>query len=114
MYHQDREACESMLKTLAGALLPGGFLYLVGPRPLEGLFEHYGLDRLYNDPIYNMPFFRQHLKMCPENQVNPDLCVFLLEKKEPEEKKEIQPASDQATSHFDGNVPQMRGFKRPN
>jgi len=122
MYHQDREACESMLRDLAGALQPGGFLYLVGPRPLEGLFEHYELVRLYNDPIYNMPFFRQHLKMCPENQVNPDLCVFLLEKKgfqeekeeKQEEKKEIQPASDQATSNFDGTVPQMRGFKRPN
>jgi hypothetical protein len=103
-----------MLQALAGALLPGGFLYLVGPRPLQGLFEHYGLDVLYNDPIYNMPFFRQHLKMCPENQVNPDLCVFLLEKKIKEEKKEIQPPSDQATSNFDGTVPQMRGFRRDN
>lgn len=114
MFHQDRDACESMLQALVGALLPGGFLYLVGPRPLGGLFEHYGLDTLYNDPIYNMPFFRQHLKMCPENQVNPDLCVFLLEKKVPDEKKEIQPASDQATSTFDGTAPQMRGFRRDN
>ena len=114
MYHPDREACESMLKALIGSLQPDGFIFLVGPRPLEGLFEHYGLERLYNDPVYNMPFFRQHLKMCPENQVHPDLCVFLLEKKAPEEKKIIQPASDQATSSFDGIVPQMRGFKRPN
>ena len=115
MYHPDREACESMLKALIGSLQPDGFIFLVGPRPLEGLFEHYGLERLYNDPVYNMPFFRQHLKMCPENQVHPDLCVFLLEKKAPDAKKEIiQPASDQATSSFDGNVPQMRGFKRPN
>jgi hypothetical protein len=52
--------------------------------------------------------------MCPENQVNPDLCVFLLEKKIKEEKKEIQPPSDQATSNFDGTVPQMRGFRRDN
>ena len=114
MYHPDREACENMLKALIGSLLPDGYIFLVGPRPLEGLFEHYGLERLYNDPVYNMPFFRQHLKMCPENQVHPDLCVFLLEKKAPEEKNIIQPASDQATSEFDGNVPQMRGFKRPN
>ncbi|MBT5377225.1 MAG: hypothetical protein HOL15_10460 [Nitrospinaceae bacterium] len=114
MYHPDRVACESMLQALTGALQPGGFLYLVGPRPLQGLFEHYGLDTLYNDPVYNMPFFRQHLKMCPENQVNPDLCVFLLEKKMPEEKKDIQPASDQATSTFDGTAPQMRGFRRDN
>jgi hypothetical protein len=52
--------------------------------------------------------------MCPENQVHPDLCVFLLEKKAPEEKKEIQPASDKATSDFDGTLPQMRGFRRDN
>ena len=114
MYHQDREACENMLKTLSGALLPGGFLYLIGPRPLEGLFEHYGLDKLYNDPVYNMPFFRQHLKMCPENQVDPELCVFLLEKKEPEAKKEIQSVPESTEGEFDGTVPQMRGFKRPN
>ena len=114
MYHPDREACENMLKALVGSLLPDGYLFLVGPRPLEGLFEHYGLEKLYNDPVYNMPFFRQHLKMCPENQVHPDLCVFLLEKKAPEEKTVIQPASDQATSEFDGTLPQMRGFKRPN
>jgi hypothetical protein len=114
LYHPDREACENMLKALVGSLLPDGYLFLVGPRPLEGLFEHYGLEKLYNDPVYNMPFFRQHLKMCPENQVHPDLCVFLLEKKAPEEKTVIQPASDQATSEFDGTLPQMRGFKRPN
>jgi hypothetical protein len=114
MYHPDREACENMLQALTGALKPGGFLYLVGPRPLQGLFKHYELDTLYNDPVQNMPFFRQHLKMCPENQVHPDLCVFLLEKKAPEEKKEIQPASDKATSDFDGTLPQMRGFRRDN
>ena len=76
MYHQDREACESMLTALSEALMPEGFMFLVGPRQLQGLFDHYKLDALYNDPIYNMPFFRQHLKMCPENQVNPDLVVY--------------------------------------
>jgi hypothetical protein len=59
------------------------FLFLVGPRRLEGL---------YNDPVHNMPFFCQHLKMCPENQVHPDT----------------------AENTFDGNVPQMRGFRRDN
>ena len=61
-----------------------------------------------------MPFFRQHLKMCPENQVDPELCVFLLEKKEPEAKKEIQSVPESTEGEFDGTVPQMRGFKRPN
>ena len=59
---------------------------------------HDGGLRLYPGPV--------------ENQVNPDLCVFLLEKKEPEAKKEIQPAPEQA--EFDSTLPQMRGFKRPN
>ena len=86
MYHQDREACESMLTALSEALMPEGFMFLVGPRQLQGLFDHYKLDALYNDPIYNMPFFRQHLKMCPENQVNPDLVVFLAQKKGEEKK----------------------------
>jgi hypothetical protein len=114
MYHPDREACESMLKALIGSLEPDGFIFLVGPRPLEGLFEHYGLERLYNDPVHNMPFFRQHLKMCPENQVHPDLCVFLLEKKAPADNK-ITPSTPQSTEgEFDGTVPQMRGFQRPN
>ncbi len=111
MYHQDREACENMLKTLAEILLPDGLLYLVGPRQLEGLFAHYGLDRLYNDAVCNMPFFRQHVKMCPENQVNPDICVFLLEKKDAA-KKEI-PATPESAVGDDDTAPQMRGFKRP-
>ena len=111
MYHQDREACESMLTALSEALLPGGFMFLVAPRQLQGLFDHYKLETLYNDPVYNMPFFRQHLKMCPENQVNPDLVVYLTQKKGDQEKK----ADPQATQDtFDGTIPQMRGFGRPN
>jgi len=51
--------------------------------------------------------------MCPENQVNPDLCVFLLEKKAPEEKKGIQSTAS-TEENFDGTVPQMRGFRRDN
>tara|TARA_A100001037_G_scaffold2810_1_gene2633 strand:- start:1468 stop:2094 length:627 start_codon:yes stop_codon:yes gene_type:complete len=111
MYHQDREACESMLVALSEALLPGGFMFLIGPRQLQGLFDHYKLDALYNDPVYNMPFFRQHLKMCPENQVNPDLVVYLAQKKGEEEKKAAPPAKEDT---FDGTIPQMRGFRRPN
>ena len=111
MYHQDREACESMLVALSEALLPGGFMFLIGPRQLQGLFDHYKLDALYNDPVYNMPFFRQHLKMCPENQVNPDLVVYLAQKKGDEEKKAAPPAKEDT---FEGTIPQMRGFRRPN
>ena len=111
MYHQDREACESMLVALSEALLPGGFMFLIGPRQLQGLFDHYKLDALYNDPVYNMPFFRQHLKMCPENQVNPDLVVYLAQKKGEEEKNAAPPAKEDT---FDGTIPQMRGFRRPN
>lgn len=109
MYHQDREACESMLKALSEALEPEGFLFLVGPRQLQGLFDHYKLDALYNDPVFNMPFFRQHLKMCPENQVNPDLCVFLVQKKGEEKKAEPLTTTEE---EFDGTIPQMRGFQR--
>ena len=111
MYHQDREACESMLTALSEALLPGGFMFLVAPRQLQGLFDHYKLETLYNDPVYNMPFFRQHLKMCPENQVNPDLVVYLTQKKGDQEKKADPPATQDT---FDGTIPQMRGFGRPN
>ena len=111
MYHQDREACESMLTALSEALLPGGFMFLVAPRQLQGLFDHYKLETLYNDPVYNMPFFRQHLKMCPENQVNPDLVVYLTQKKGEQEKKADPPATQDT---FDGTIPQMRGFGRPN
>lgn len=110
MYHQDREACESMLAALAEALLPGGFMFLAGPRQLQGLFDHYKLDALYNDPVYNMPFFRQHLKMCPENQVNPNLAVCLAQKREEREKQPDPPATQDA---FDGTIPEVRGFRRP-
>ena len=81
VFHQNREACEGMLQSLVDALKPGGMLFLCGPGPIAGLFEHYGLQCRNNDAVIDMPFFQQHRKMCPENQVHPDVTVFLAEKK---------------------------------
>jgi hypothetical protein len=80
--------CEQILASSVRALLPDGILFLVGPRAIKGLFDHYGLDCLYSDLIMNMPFYRQHLKMCPENLINQDITVFLAEKKNTEESGE--------------------------
>lgn len=79
-YFQDRGVCEQILASSVRALLPDGILFLVGPRAIKGLFEHYGLDCLYSDLMMNMPFYRQHLKICPENLINQDITVFLAEK----------------------------------
>lgn len=79
-FYHDRENCEAMLAAIANALQPGGMLFLIGPLPLSGLLEHYGLKQINGDPIVEMPFFQQHLKICPENQLNPQVTVFLLEK----------------------------------
>jgi hypothetical protein len=81
VFHQNREAAEAMLKSLADALKPGGMLFLCGPGPIRGLFEHYGLSDRNFDPVTEMPFFNQHRKMCPENQVHPEITVFLTEKR---------------------------------
>ena len=110
MYFQDREACQSMLKSLVDALLPDGILFLVGPKAIQGLFDHFSLECLYNDPVINMPFYRQHLKMCPENLVNPELTVFLVEKKQiPKE----EPATPPPTQVEEGMPqPNLRGFRR--
>lgn len=80
-YFQDRGVCEQILASAVRALLPDGILFLVGPKPIRGLFDHYGLDCLYDDLMMNMPFYRQHLKMCPENRINQDITVFLAEKR---------------------------------
>ena len=80
-FYHDRENCEAMLAAIANALRPGGMLFLVGPLPMSGLLEHYDLNQINGDPIVEMPFFQQHRKMCPENQLNPQVTVFLLEKK---------------------------------
>ena len=88
-YFQDRGVCEQILASVVRALLPDGILFLVGPRAIKGLFGHYGLDCSYSDLIMNMPFFRQHLKICPENLINQDITVFLAEKNgPPKEQKE--------------------------
>ena len=87
-YFQDRGVSEQILASSVRALLPDGILFLVGPKAIKGLFDHYGLDCLYSDLIMNMPFYRQHLKMCPENLINQDITVFLAEKKNTEEIKE--------------------------
>ena len=81
MFFHDRENCEAMLRAATEALKPRGLLFLVGPFPIKGLFEHYQLDLMRGDPIIDMPFFRQHLKICPENQINDIASVFLLEKR---------------------------------
>lgn len=80
LYHTDRETCEAILKSIAEALVPGGILFLQGPGPLKGLFEHYGLACLKHDPIIDMPFFRQHMKICPDNKINQDITVFFAKK----------------------------------
>ena len=80
LYHTDRETCEAILKSLSDALVSGGILFLQGPRQLKGLFEHYGLISIKNDPIIDMPFFRQHFKMCPDNKINPDVSIFFAKK----------------------------------
>jgi len=80
LYHTDRETCEKILKSVSEALVPDGILFLQGPRPLKGLFEHYGLSCIKNDPIIDMPFFRQHFKMCPDNKINPDVAIFFAKK----------------------------------
>ena len=87
-YFQDRGVCEQILASAVRALLADGILFLVGPRAIKGLFGHYGLDCLYSDLMMNMPFFRQHLKICPENLINQDITVFLAEKHASGEKKE--------------------------
>jgi hypothetical protein len=115
MYHQDREACEDMLRWTAEALNTDGMLFLVGPRPIEGLFNHYGLEAVYNDLVVNMPFFRQHLKMCPETLVNPDLAVFLAEKK-PAAVPKTPPTPPPVAQNEEPEPPAplpLRSFKRP-
>ena len=82
MYFQDQNTCQLILQHAVEALLPGGILFLAGPRPMQGLFDFFGLDCHYNDTMGNMPFFQQHLKMCPENKINPDQTIFYLEKRD--------------------------------
>ena len=110
MYFQDKEACQSMLQGVADALLPEGVLFLVGPRPIQGLFGHYSLECLYNDPVINMPFYRQHLKMCPENLVNPELTVFMIEKKQLPQMESTPPPPVEINK--DLPQPNLRGFRR--
>ncbi len=80
-YYAEQETCAQILDSAVRALNPGGLLFLVGPAPIAGLFDHFKLNPLHDDPIDGMPFFLQHKKMCPENLVHPHITVFLAEKK---------------------------------
>jgi hypothetical protein len=97
-YFQDRGVCEQILASSVRALLPGGILFLVGPKPIRGLFDHYGLDCLYDDLMMNMPFYRQHLKMCPENLIHQDIAVFLAIKRGAEDEQSAPEAGTPASS----------------
>ena len=104
-YFQDRGVCEQILASSVRALLPEGILFLVGPRAIKGLLEHYNLDCLYSDLMMNMPFYRQHLKMCPENLINQDITVFLAEKRDPSEtKKESEVSTSLSSSESEPQV----------
>jgi len=81
IYHLDRHACACMLKSISNALNQKGLLFLVGPRQILGFFDHYSLKCLQNDPIAEMPFFKQHLRLYPETLINPEVNVFFAEKK---------------------------------
>jgi hypothetical protein len=94
----------------------------VGPRAIKGLFDHYGLSCAYSDLIMNMPFFRQHLKICPENLINQDITVFLAEKHgslggKKEEASELSTSlsekkpEPQIDLSSEPNIP-LRGFNR--
>jgi hypothetical protein len=123
-YFQDRGVCEQILASSVRALLPDGILFLVGPRAIKGLFDNYGLDCLYGDLIMNMPFYRQHLKLCPENLINQDITVFLTEKRnssgtKKESKTEVStPSSDSKTEPQVNTVSEpiipLRNFEREN
>ena len=117
-YYQDRTVCEKILASAVDVLLPNGVLFLVGPRPIGGLFDFYGMDCLYNDRIMNMPFFRQHLKMCPDTLINEDIAVFLAEKRgEADQQKTSPTPAEKATPkpltdpEIDPDIP-LRGFTR--
>ena len=66
----------------------------------------------------NMPFFRQHLKMCPDTLINEEIAVFLAEKRgeagqqkappTPEEEATPKPLTD---PEIDSDIP-LRGFTR--
>ena len=111
MYYKDRIACEGIIKAVVDTLLPDGILFLAGPRPIKGLFEFYGLDCLYSDPVMNMPFFRQHLKMCPENLINEELTIFMAEKVIKKKETPPTPKIDEPIKIPD--IP-IRDFSRPN
>jgi hypothetical protein len=82
IYHLDRNACDGMLKSMTNVLNPNGLLFLVGPKKILGLFEHYSLKCLQHDTIADMPFFKQHLRLYPETLINPEVEVFFAEKKD--------------------------------
>ena len=65
---------------------------------------------LYNDQVVNMPFYRQHLKMCPENLVNPELTAFMIEKKQVTKKEPSPPPSEETNIGLP--QPNLRGFRR--
>lgn len=81
IYHQDRIACDGMLKSIVNSLNSEGLIFIVGPKPILGLFEHYSLECISHDPVAKMPYFNQHLKMYPETLINQEVEVFFLKKK---------------------------------
>jgi hypothetical protein len=70
--------------------------------------------------MMNMPFYRQHLKMCPENLIHQDIAVFLVIKRGAEDEQSAPEAGTPASSPqpelqtdfaSEPDIP-LRGFNR--
>jgi hypothetical protein len=81
IYHLDRESCDGIFKATVDVLEPGGLLFIVAPRKMLGLFAHNSMEVLKEDAIADMPFFKQHIRLYPETQIDPEVKVFFAEKK---------------------------------
>lgn len=78
--YRDLVACENILNSVTHAMASNALLFLVGPKQISDLFYRHSLKNIYNDPVQDMPFSRQHKRMYPETQVNPEVTVFFAQK----------------------------------
>lgn len=82
--YDNTRQCERMAMAVGTALTRGGLAFVVGPTHMSTMFGHHALhllDAAGVKDLVRLPLLTEHLRLHPRTRLNPDLTVFLVEKR---------------------------------
>lgn len=76
-----RRGLEESVRTVSGAIGPGGLAFIVGPATMTSIFQKQpGVHLISAEPVESLPTFHMHRTILSKAQLRPGLTLFHLEK----------------------------------